>query len=155
MQVLSVESAELEDVRTQMWQHALDARHPISSELLIHGVEKVYATGVRRNHVSGDVKEGDALSEPASTSADNYWETYKTCCDQVSAKEFVSSTLSEQVLNKLPTRKKMIIAIEGFAQAMHSLYECLLCCACTTNSTVQALHPDRIWTSEKRKGLCV
>ena len=62
--------------------------------------------------------------------------------------------LSEQDLNKLDVRKRMLAVIQAFNARIDPLYDLLLCSTCTANASVQALHPDKAWAPEARESLC-
>ena len=94
-------------------------------------------------------------SESAITSTGNYWHVYRSALEEANCKKYLEKQLSEQVLNKLPARKRMHTQLQDFEKLSNDLYDVLLCIVCSANSSIQALHSDQTWTADARNQLGV
>nr|MBC8518513.1 hypothetical protein [Euryarchaeota archaeon] len=92
-------------------------------------------------------------SESAITSTENYWHVYRSALEEANCKKYLEKQLSEQVLNKLPARKRMHTQVQDFEKLSNDLYDVLLCIVCSANSSIQALHSDQTWTADARNQL--
>ena len=136
----------LSENRSSVFDCVVSAHKNVGKRMVFAALRQIQETLADENV---DAEETQSAIIPS----ENYWHLYRQALDEVNCQQYLEKQLFEQVLNQLPARKKMHAELQAFRKLANDLYDVLLCIVCTSNSSIQALHPDRTWTAEARDQL--